>query len=195
MAAQHTHRRGDGLADHRLAGAADQLLEDAIQIPAASLIHADDAPGQHQRPCGRVHEQRIGFPAVAVPIAWSDLVADQPVGGLGVRHTQQCLGKAHQRHPFLGGKSVFLGEGVDAAAPAAFGADASHEFARQRLRRGSFRRREFRLADPFGGDGVLVGEVGIGDGLAQFVGHGAAVVRWRVHSSASLPWRANLLTP
>ncbi len=99
---------------------------------------------------------------MAIPIARADLVADQPVGGFGVGHAQQRLGQAHQRHALFGRERIFLGEGVHAAAPCALAADAAGEFAGQGLRRLGFGGGEFRLGDPFGRDGVLVREIGVG---------------------------------
>ncbi len=34
---------------------------------------------------------------VTLPVGAGDLVADQPVDGLGIGDAQQCLGEAHQR--------------------------------------------------------------------------------------------------
>ncbi len=47
------------------------------------------------------------------PIARRDLLRDQRVGRVGVRHAQQSLGKAHQRQPLGIGQAKFLKEGLD----------------------------------------------------------------------------------
>ena len=39
-----------------------------------------------------------------------ELVLNQPVGGLGVGHAQQCLGQHHQRQTFLGGQRISVQE-------------------------------------------------------------------------------------
>ena len=52
---------------------------------------------------------------MALPIGRRDLVADQPVDGLGVGDAQQRLGEAHQRHPLGRGQRVFVQEGVEPA--------------------------------------------------------------------------------
>ena len=57
------------------------------------------------------------WPRWLLPIGGGDLVADQPVGGLGVGNAQQRLGEAHQRHALAARERVFLQEGIDAALP------------------------------------------------------------------------------
>ena len=56
-------------------------------------------------------------------IALAELVLDQAVGGGGIRHAQQRLGQHHQGQAFLGGERIFPQQFLDAAEPAALGAD------------------------------------------------------------------------
>ena len=53
---------------------------------------------------------------MAAPVRGRDLVLDQRVDGLGVGHTQQRFGKAHQRHALLAGQRIFLHQPLDAGA-------------------------------------------------------------------------------
>jgi hypothetical protein len=121
-----------------------------FQMPAkshfAALVELDDAARQHQREGRGVDEQRIRFVEMARPVAAADLVADQPVGGRGVRHAQQRFREAHQHHALFARQRIFLGEGIDAAALVARGADALHEFARERLGARALAGRQARLA-------------------------------------------------
>ena len=47
------------------------------------------------------------------PVDIADLVADQRIGGRSIGHTQQRLGKAHQRNAFLCVEAELVEEGVD----------------------------------------------------------------------------------
>ena len=49
------------------------------------------------------------------PVGTADLVLDQQVGGFGIGHPQERLGKAEQRHPLGGVEPVLLEEAVDPA--------------------------------------------------------------------------------
>ena len=44
---------------------------------------------------------------MVAPVGRADLVFDQRIDGLVVRHPQQRLGQCHQRQTLVGGKSVF----------------------------------------------------------------------------------------
>ncbi len=72
--------------------------------------------GQHQPPGRRIDQQRRALSEVLLPVAARELVADQPVGGLGVRDAQQRFGDAHQQHAFLRRQVVLLQERFDAGA-------------------------------------------------------------------------------
>ena len=72
-------------------------------------------PGQHQAPGGGIHEQGGTGAQMLLPVAGHDLVADQLVGGVGIRDAQQGFGEAHEHHAFLGGQVVLAQEFLDAA--------------------------------------------------------------------------------
>ena len=61
----------------------------------------DDVAGQQQPPGGGVDEHGMTLAQVGVPLGLGQFVADQPVGGFGIRDAQQRLGQAHQHYPFL----------------------------------------------------------------------------------------------
>ena len=61
------------------------------------------------------------------PVGIEDLVTDQAAGGLRVRHPEQRLGEAHERHAFAGGQIILLEQQVDAARHTAPSADMGHE--------------------------------------------------------------------
>ncbi len=195
LAAQHAHGRHDSLPNHRLARPRNHFLDNAFEIPSCGLIHPHDASGQHQRPSRRIDEHRVGFAIMAVPIARADFIPNQPVRRVGVGHPQQRLRQAHQRHAFLGRKRIFLRKSIDAAALGAFGPNAGCKFVGQGLGCRVFGGRESGERDAFGRDRVFVGEINVGDGLSEIGGHELGVVGSRVHSSATLTWRANLLLP
>ena len=89
---------------------------------ASSPLDARQLAGQHQPPCRRVDEQRVGCAEVPVPVAARQLVADQRVGGGGVGNAQQRFGDAHQQHAFGRRKVVLLQERLDAALRLPFAA-------------------------------------------------------------------------
>ena len=68
-------------------------------------------------------EEGVRLRLVMGEVALAELVLDQPVGGGGVRHAQQRLGQHHQGEPLLGGERVLPQHLLDAAEPAAVGAD------------------------------------------------------------------------
>jgi hypothetical protein len=122
------------------------------------------------------------MPQVLRPVGGGDLVLDQLVDGLGVRNAQQRLGKAHQRHAFLGGKAVLVEEGlhrpVTAARPQV--ADQLRRLRRNRLARLGRETRLLRqVVHRFG----LVGQVVGADGFAE-IGCGTVAG----HGTASLPF-------
>ena len=86
LAGQDAHRRGHRLAPHRLARSRDEAAQYVAEIVVA--VRAQQAAGQHQGPGRGVDEQRAGMAEMALPIGAGDLVADQPVDGLGIRDPQ-----------------------------------------------------------------------------------------------------------
>ena len=93
---------GDGLADDRLAQAADDSLEEAGQVGAGLLVHIHQLARQHQAPGRGVDEQAVGLAEVGRPVGRADLFGDQPVAGLFIRGAQQGLGQAHQGEALTG---------------------------------------------------------------------------------------------
>ena len=51
-----------------------------------------------------------------VPLGGVQLVANQRIGRLGIRHAQQRLGQAHEHDAFLGVEAVLLQQGIDTIA-------------------------------------------------------------------------------
>ena len=132
LVAEDAHRRGHRLAHHRLARARGEAAQRGAQIVRRRARRAT-AAGQHQRPGRGVDEERVRMAEMARPIGRAELVADQPVDGLGVGHAQQRLGEAHQRHALLRGQRVFVQERVDAAvADGARGGPRRRDCARSR---------------------------------------------------------------
>ena len=97
---------------------------------------------------------------MGAPFAPGDLVADQPVGGVGIGHAQQRLGQAHQHHALLAGQRIFLREGVDAGAAVAVGADVGDQAPGQDVDRLFLGGRHACARDQPLEDHVLVGEIG-----------------------------------
>src|SRR5262249_20180507 len=58
-----------------------------------------------------------GFDVVRCPCAGRELVLDQPVGGRGIRHSQERLRQDHQSEPLFGGERVGVKEVLDTAEP------------------------------------------------------------------------------
>ena len=106
------HRLADRAADERLAGAADQPPHDRPRVVARVLRPGGERAGEHQPPGRGIEEQ----PAVLrFPLRAGELVADERVGGLGVRDAQQRLGETHQHDA--------LARGEPEAAQECFGAE------------------------------------------------------------------------
>ena len=47
------------------------------------------------------------MPHVLAPVRRRDLVLDQRVNGVGIRHPQQRLGQTHERNAFIGREAIF----------------------------------------------------------------------------------------
>ena len=112
--AHQLHGAVHTLADQRLAAFADQPRECAGQALFAGS--AGELAGEHQAPDRGIDKQRRRVAQVRVPVAVTDLVANQRVARGVVGDTQQRLGHAHQRHAFLAGKRKLLYQCLDAAA-------------------------------------------------------------------------------
>ncbi len=160
LAAQDAHRLIDRLADEGFAGALDHAPQGRSEV-TLRRVDADHPPGQHQRPGRGIDEEALAVAEVRFPVGVGDLVGDQLVDGLGVRHAQQRLGQAHQHDALLGGELVLVHEGLDAALLAGFPADDAHEVAGALVDAGLLVRRELgqlqQIADRLG----LRGPVGV----------------------------------
>jgi hypothetical protein len=172
LMAEDAHGLGDRLADHRLAAPGHQVLEQRRGLGALVGVHLDDPAGQHQRPGGGVDEPGLAVAQVALPVGAADLVADQPVGGVGIGDAQQRLGQAHEQDTLAVGELVFVHEGVDAAAAHALLADLRHQAAGGVGDAAAGRGAQVGLGQQVLGHRRLVGPVGVLDGAAQRIGFG-----------------------
>jgi hypothetical protein len=127
LVAHDAHRLAHGEADHRLAGAADEALERAGEVAARVFGKIDEAAGEHEAPGRGVDEHRIAAAEVLFPIRFTELVANQLVGGGLVGNAQQRFGDAHEQHAFLAGKIVLAHEGLDGGLLARLCAHAGDE--------------------------------------------------------------------
>src|SRR5262249_29147838 len=87
LATEDAHRRGYCLPDNRLPRAGDKTAQRAAQIALPRLAVQQPA-GQHQRPGRGIDKNRFGPSEMTLPIRLADLVADQPVDCLDIRHPE-----------------------------------------------------------------------------------------------------------
>ena len=132
VAAEHAHRLEQRLAQHRLAEPLDQAGQPRARVGVLLEIRAHEATGQHQAPGRGVDQKRAAAAEVARPVAGAQLVADQPVGGVGIGDPQQRLGEAHQHDALARAEAVLLQERLDAQLIAAGVADALGQLERAR---------------------------------------------------------------
>ena len=99
------HRPAHGAANDRLAKALDGAAQGRGQ--ARFRVFFQDLARQHQRPGGGVDQRRGGMAQVLAPFRRRDLVLDERIHRLGIRHPEQCFGQAHERHAFFGREPVF----------------------------------------------------------------------------------------
>ena len=129
LVAHDPHGEGHRLANHRLAAARDDAAEYGCPVGALlAEVHHRPVSISAQVEALTKSDERLA--EMLFPVGLVELVADQPVGGLGIRHAQQRLGEAHQHHAFVGRQRVLVQEGVEAAAPSA-GPDPLDQFARE----------------------------------------------------------------
>ena len=151
------HRLAHCRAHDGLASTAGELAERLRRIANCRFVQRQQLPGQHQAPGRGVDEQRVAGANVILPLCRSDLVGNQPVGRVGIRDAQQCLGNTHQQHALFGGQVILLQEGVDASFAGLAAAHGAHE-----LDRG--------LVDFFAGTRAGVGRIGQLPHQALFIG-------------------------
>ena len=127
LAAHDFHRLHHGSAHHGFAHAADQAFHQAGGLFGNVRVQLDNVTGEHQTPGGGIHEQGVRLAAVARPVTGVDLLGDQFVGGIGVRHPQQGFRQAHQRDAFLIGQAELLQKRVQGTAFAALFTGFDHQ--------------------------------------------------------------------
>jgi hypothetical protein len=91
-----------------------------------------EAPGQHQTPGRGVDQERAAVAEVTRPLSGAQLVADQPVGRVGVGDTEQRLRKAHQHDALARAEPILLQERLYSQLIAARAADAPGKLERAR---------------------------------------------------------------
>ena len=179
LAAHLAHGAADGGADHRLAQTFDRRPQVAHR---AGLVVVEHAARQHQRPCRRVDEAGGRMPHVTAPIGGRDLVFDQRVDGLGIRHAQQRFGQTHERHAFLGAEPVFGKEDFHHAGGRG-AADVTHQTRRIGGDLGAVLGRKIGLRLELGEQRVRLGIGARVDGLAKgggvIEGHGKLQLMFR----------------
>jgi hypothetical protein len=112
-----------GLARRRAHRRQAEPLGELAENPFRRLAWLDDARRHSESPGGSVDQEGVRFRLVVGEVALPQLVLDQAVGGGGVGHAQERLGEHHQGEPLAGGESVFAQHLLNAAEPAAIGAD------------------------------------------------------------------------
>ena len=101
------HRARHGRTDHRLT----QTLDRAAQRARQPRLRVFEHPArQHQGPGRGIDQRGRGLTQMPPPVRGRDLVLDQLVDGLAVRHAQHRFGQTHQRHAFTCRKTVFRKE-------------------------------------------------------------------------------------
>ena len=88
------------------------------------------------------------MPHMPAPVAGRDLVLDQRVDRIGVRHAQQRLGQTHQRDTLIGAEPVFRQEDFHHARGRS-AADIPHELCRMGRDFRTLRARQIRVANQF----------------------------------------------
>ncbi len=105
-------------------------LERAGEVAARVFGERDEVTGEHEAPGRGVDEDGIAGAEVLLPVGFAELVADQLVGGRGVRDAEQRhFGDAHEEHAFFAREVVLAHEGLDGALLIRAGADAGDELA------------------------------------------------------------------
>ncbi len=113
MAAHQPHRLARRGANGRRAEPLDQSPDRALR----RLSGLDHPRRQAERPSGGVDQNGAGARLVVNEIALAQLVLDEAVGGAGVGHAQQRLGKNHQRQALLGRERELAQHVLDTAEP------------------------------------------------------------------------------
>ena len=108
------HGGADGGPQHRHVHLRQQFSGKGPRGLCPAGLQADQLAGEHQGPGGGIDEQGIGGTQVLLPVGTGQPVLDQGIPGVGIGNAQQRFRKAHQHHPFPGGKIVVLHEGGDA---------------------------------------------------------------------------------
>ena len=117
------HRPRHCRSDHRLAQALYRRFQMADNARLAFIQHF---PRQHQGPGRSIDQRRGRLAQMPPPVRGRDLVLDQRIHRIGIRHPQQSLGQTHQRNAFVGRKPV-LGQKNLHQPRLGAAADAAHE--------------------------------------------------------------------
>ena len=135
LLAHDAHCLHHGGADNRFTAFADQSLNEFCWSLFQAGGHTNHLPGQHQTPCRGIHQPGFRLPLMGAPVAGTDLLGNQFVARLGVRHTQQGFGQTHQREAFRIGQAELLQEAFHHAFVTAAGARCLNQFERPTHRR------------------------------------------------------------
>ena len=117
----------------RITGSPSLPTSDCSTAPpvlSSKAAHGHCPSGEHQSPGRGVHQQRTGMSQVFVPVSRTELVGDQFIGGLPVRHPQQGLGQAHQRHTLVVMQPELVEERVQHGGSLGRSPDPVHQFRR-----------------------------------------------------------------
>ena len=101
LVAHDAHGLTKRRTQHRLADTTRDAGQKAARIVHIHVARPNDAPGEHQAPGGRIHEQRLTIAQMRGPIAGGDFVRDQFVRRRVIRDAQQRFRQTHQDHAFL----------------------------------------------------------------------------------------------
>ena len=174
MVAHHPH----GLAGRRAHGGKAEALGELAQNALRRLAGLDDARRDAERPGRGRDEEGVGLGLMAGEIGLAELVLDEPVGGGGIRHPQQGLGQHHEGQAFLGGERVFPQHLLDAAEPAALGADRLDQAGGLRVHALLPLRREPRAGEKPGRNGLVVLGIGRVEGQGGAGGRAHRKILW-----------------
>jgi hypothetical protein len=108
--AHHPHRRAHRLAHERLAGAGEEALQGARLLGLA-----DQGAADHQAPGGRIYQGGVRLALMRLPIGIAELVGDQCIRGLRVRHAQEGFGEREEGNAFRSVEAILLQELVHPA--------------------------------------------------------------------------------
>jgi hypothetical protein len=107
----------------------------ATGSPMRLVRRPNHAPGQHQAPGRRVHEQRFAVAEMIFPVAGRNLVGDEPVRCFRVRNAQQRFRQAHEDDTLTRAEVILAQERIEPAAARLRAAHGVHQRERPTLHR------------------------------------------------------------